>query len=151
MKALRALLHLQNHYCQQKSIADLEVVTSIHLFIFRHFAIQLREERSYCCVFPFNKFSFNKSFNKHIKVSWRCYIIPLLFIMNPSSPSVNTLEQLSSPVIPGSGEWWRNEGCQIRPFKRIFNDVKKFLVKVKIQVSERGMEAGPTHVCLDQV
>ena len=45
MKALRTLLHLQNHYCQQKSIADLEVVTSIHLFIFRHFAIQLRGEK----------------------------------------------------------------------------------------------------------
>ena len=148
MKALRALLHLQNHYCQQKSIADLEVVTSIHLFIFRHFAIQLREERSYCCVFPFNKFSFNKSFNKHIKVSWRCYIIPLLFIMNPSSPSVNTPGQLSRPVIPGSGGTWRMSD---QTFKRIFNDVKKFLVQVKIQVSERGMEAGPTHVSLDQV
>ena len=91
MKALRALLHLQNHYCQQKSIADLEVVTSIHLFIFRHFAIQLRGGKKLLLNFHSTKFSFNKSFNKHIKVSWRCYIrIPLLFIMNPSSPSVNT-------------------------------------------------------------
>lgn len=40
--------------------------------------------------FHSTKFSFNKSFNKHKKVSWRCYIIPLLFIMNPSFPSVNT-------------------------------------------------------------
>ena len=106
MKALRALLHSQNHYCQQKSIADLEVVTSIHLFIFRHFAIQLREEKL-LLYFLSTKFLFNNSFNNHIKVSWRCYVIPLLFIMNPSSPSVNTRGQLSRPVIPGFGGRWK--------------------------------------------
>ena len=65
------------------------------------------ERREAIAVFLFNKFSFNKSFNKHIKVPWRCSSSPLLFIMNPSSPSVNTRGQLSRPVIPGLGERWK--------------------------------------------
>ena len=90
MKALRTLLHLQNHYCQQKSIADLEVVTSIHLFIFRHFAIQLRGEKLLLLYFFSPNFLSIKVLINILKFPDYVSSSPLLFIMDPSSTSVNT-------------------------------------------------------------
>ena len=63
-------------------------------------------------------------------------------------PQVSIPGAIVSPGNPSIGGKMKD----VSRFKRIFNDVYKFhAVQVKIQVSERGMEARPAHLPLNQV